>query len=172
LGWSGLVLAANRRQGSGKTPAGTFGISSAFGRKADPGTRLPYVKVDRNDAWTYNPSVPSTYNMFQSADKSWSSYGGYVEHLWSYGSQYDYVAVLDYNLPRGPITTGPDGIRRTQRPANTRAGGGIFLHVTNGKVTAGCVAVPAQTMALLLRWLRPSRHPVIVIGTDASIDRM
>ena len=172
LGWSGLALAADRRQGTGKTPAGTFGIVSAFGRKSDPGTALPYIHVDRNDAWTYNPRYPSTYNMFQSADRSWSNYSGYVEHLWSYGTQYDYVSVLDYNLPDGPITTGPDGVRRTKNPADTRAGGGIFLHVTNGKVTAGCVAIPEATMKAVLRWLKPSKHPVIVIGTESAINRM
>ncbi len=172
LGWSGLALAADRRQGTGKTPAGTFAIVSAFGRKADPGTRLPYRQVDRNDAWTYNPRYPSTYNMFQSVDRSWSSYGGYVEHLWDYGTQYNYVSVLDYNLPEGPITTGPNGVRRTENPANTKAGGGIFLHVTNGKVTAGCIAVPESTMRQILQWLDPNRKPVIVIGTQSAITTM
>jgi L,D-peptidoglycan transpeptidase YkuD (ErfK/YbiS/YcfS/YnhG family) len=172
LGWSGLALEADRRQGTGKTPAGTFAIVSAFGRKADPGTELPYTQVDRNDAWTYNPRYPSTYNMFQSVDRSWASYGGYVEHLWSYGTQYNYVSVLDYNLPEGPITTGPNGVRRTSNPANTRAGGGIFLHVTNGKVTAGCIAVPESTMRSILQWLDPDRKPVIVIGTESAITKM
>lgn len=172
LGWSGLTLAAQRRQGTGKTPAGTFGIVGAFGRKADPGTALPYRQFDRTDAWTYNPRYPLTYNVFQNVDRSWSSYGDYVERLWSYGSQYDYVSVLDYNLPEGPITTGPDGIRRTSRPADTRAGGGIFLHVTNGKVTAGCIAIPEATMRQVLRWLDPNREPVIVIGTESAINRM
>lgn len=172
LGWSGIELAAQRRQGTGKTPAGTFGMVSAFGRKADPGTALPYRQFDRSDAWTYNPKYPSTYNVFQTVDRSWSSYGDYVEQLWSYGSQYDYVSVLDYNLPKGPITAGPDGIRRTAKPADTRAGGGIFLHVTNGKVTAGCIAIPEATMRQVLRWLNPNSKPVIVIGTESAINRM
>ncbi len=172
LGWSGLALAKDRRQGTGKTPAGTFAIVSAFGRKADPGTELRYTQVDRNDAWTYNPSYPSTYNIFQSVDRSWSNYGGYVEHLWSYGTQYNYVSVLDYNLPDGPIVTGANGVRRTSSPANTRAGGGIFLHVTNGKVTAGCIAIPENTMREVLRWLDPDRKPVIVVGTESAITRM
>ena len=37
------------------------------------------------------------------------------EHLWSYGRQYNYVAVMDYNLPGGPIRTGADGVRRRRR---------------------------------------------------------
>ena len=67
LGWSGLYLAAERRQGTGKTPAGTFAIPRAFGRLADPGTELPYRQFDRDDAWTYNPERPATYNVYQTS---------------------------------------------------------------------------------------------------------
>ena len=77
--------------------------------------------------WTYNPRVPSTYNVFQDADRSWKSYGGYVEELWDMGYQSDYVAVLDYNLPEGPIRTGAKGVRRSSTPPDTRRGGGIFF---------------------------------------------
>ncbi len=172
LGWSGLAPERDRRQGTGKTPAGTFGLVSAFGRQADPGTSLAYRQVDRDDAWTYNPRVPSTYNVFQTVNRSWSSYGGYVERLWSYGVQYDYVAVMDYNLPTGPIRTDASGVRRATNPADTRKGGGIFLHVTNGKVTAGCIAIPKDTMRDILQWLKPGADPVIVVGPESVIDRM
>lgn len=172
LGWSGLYKADQRRQGTGKTPAGTFAIPWAFGRKADPGTELRYRQFDRDDAWTYNPRNPRTYNVFQDAPVSWDSYGSYVEELWSYGMQYNYVAVMDYNLPDGPIRRGPDGVRRVAKPADTRAGGGIFLHVSNGKTTAGCIAIPEDTMRDVLRWLDPDRKPVIVVGPESVIDRM
>jgi L,D-peptidoglycan transpeptidase YkuD (ErfK/YbiS/YcfS/YnhG family) len=171
LGWSGLYLAAQRRQGTGKTPAGTFAIPSAFGRLADPGTALPYRQFDRNDAWTYDPDHPRTYNIFQTSRAGWAGYSD-AEHLWSYGDQYNYVAVMDYNLPDGPIRTGADGVRRTATPADTRAGGGIFLHVTNGKVTAGCIAIPQRQMRDVLRWLDPDRSPVIVVGPESAITRM
>jgi L,D-peptidoglycan transpeptidase YkuD (ErfK/YbiS/YcfS/YnhG family) len=172
LGWSGLYLAGQRRQGTGKTPAGTFAIPRAFGRLADPGTKLPYRRFDRDDAWTYNPARPATYNVYQTSRAGWAGYGGYAEHLWSYGRQYDYVAVMDYNLPGGPIRTGADGVRRAAEPANTKAGGGIFLHVTNGKVTAGCIAIPQRQMRDVLRWLDPDRRPVIVVGPESVITRM
>lgn len=172
LGWSGLVLAGERRQGTGKTPAGTFAIPAAFGRLPDPGTALPYRQFDRTDAWTYDPRHPSTYNVFQTADRTWRSYGGYVERLWEYGSQYRYVAVLDFNLPDGPVRTGADGVRRVSRPANTRAGGGIFLHVSNGTKTAGCIAIPQERMRAILRWLDPAKHPRIVVGPLSVITRM
>ena len=166
LGSGGLIAGSERRQGTGKTPLGTYGIEWAFGRAADPGTALRYVQIDRNDAWTYNPKVPSTYNVFQTAPNAWRGYGRYIERLWGYGPQYDYVLVLDYNLPEGRIVRDADGIRRSTTPANTRRGGGIFLHVTNGKVTAGCIAIPRDDMATLLRWLDPAKDPVIVIALD------
>ena len=78
------------------------------------------------------------------------------------GRQYDYVAVMDYNLPRGEITTGPDGVRRAKTPADTRKGGGIFLHVSKGEPTAGCIAVNERTMKRILRWLDPAANPVII----------
>ena len=163
LGYSGLTPAGKRRQGTGKTPTGSFEVVSAFGRKPDPGTSLPYRQIDRNDVWTYDPRVPSTYNMMQTIKRSWKAYGDYIEYLWSYGVQYDYVAVLDYNLPPGPIRKGADGVRRTDVPANTAKGGGIFLHASNGKVTAGCISVPVKQMRAITRWLDPAMDPLVVI---------
>jgi L,D-peptidoglycan transpeptidase YkuD (ErfK/YbiS/YcfS/YnhG family) len=163
LGYGGLVPGDKRRQATGTTPTGTYSVVSAFGRKADPGTALNYIRVDRNDAWTYNPKVPSTYNLFQNADRSWKSYGKYVEELWDMGMQYNYVAVLDYNLPKGQIRTGKNGVRRTNEPANTRLGGGIFLHVDNGKKTAGCISIAQPAMRNILRWLDPDQEPMITI---------
>ena len=67
LGYGGLVLGTQRKQGTGTTPAGTYAITSAFGSLPDPGTRLPYRAFDRNDSWTYDPDHPFTYNVFQTA---------------------------------------------------------------------------------------------------------
>jgi L,D-peptidoglycan transpeptidase YkuD (ErfK/YbiS/YcfS/YnhG family) len=163
LGYGGLVAGNNRKQGTGTTPTGTYAFTSAFGIKSDPGTKLNYIKVDKNDAWTYNPRVPSTYNIFQTANKNWSSYGNYVEILSTYRKQYNYVAVLDFNLPAGKITQGANGINRTDQSANTIRGGGIFLHVSNGTKTAGCIAIPEKAMKAILEWLDPKKNPVIVI---------
>lgn len=169
VGARGIVAGADRRQGTNTTPAGTYAITSAFGRKPNPGTTLPYVHIDTNDAWTYNPKVPDTYNLLQSAPVSWRSYGGYVEHLWDLGRQYNYVAVLNYNLPDGTITTDARGVRRTSEPANTRAGGGIFLHVSKGVPTAGCISINEDVMRHVMNWLDLAKHPVIVIGSAKAL---
>ena len=172
LGYGGLVPAAARRQSTGTTPAGTFAIPSAFGRRGNPGTSMPYVQVDRNDSWPYDRDHPRTYNVFQDRPVDRAAYGGSIEWLWSKGPQYDYVAVMDYNLPDGRVIRGRDGIRRTTRPANTRAGGGIFLHVSKGEPTAGCISVPEDAMRTLLQWLDPQRSPVIVVGPTSEIGRL
>lgn len=163
LGYGGLVPGDKREQGTGTTPTGTYAFTSAFGIKPNPGTKFSYIKVDNNDAWTYNPKFPSTYNIFQTANKDWSSYGNYVEILSTYRKQYNYVAVLDFNLPAGEITKGANGINRTDQSANTSRGGGIFLHVSNGTKTAGCIAIPEGAMKEILEWLDPEKNPVIVI---------
>jgi L,D-peptidoglycan transpeptidase YkuD (ErfK/YbiS/YcfS/YnhG family) len=172
LGYGGLAPAASRRQATGTTPAGSFEIVSGFGRSRDPGTALPYRRVDRDDAWTYNPRVPATYNLFQDAPVNWSSYGDNVEMLWSYGLLYDYAAILDYNLPSGPVTRNARGMRVTTEPADTSAGGGIFLHVGNGKPTAGCIAIPRSQMKTLMRWLDPALDPVLVVGPRDEITEL
>ena len=163
LGYGGLVPGNKRRQGTGTTPIGLFAVLDAFGRKPDPGARVPYVRVDRNDAWTYNPRVPRTYNVFQTADRSWKSYGNYVEMLWDMGMQYNYVSVLDYNLPGGSIRTKPNGVRVSDAPPNTQRGGGIFLHVDNGRKTAGCIAIEESVMRDVLTWIDPAKDPHILI---------
>ena len=168
LGRHGLVQGSQRRQSTGTTPMGTYALNAAFGRLPDPGGKLPYIRIDRNDAWTYNPRDPSTYNLFQSVDRSWASYGGYVEHLWQLGPQYDYVVTTGFNEPTGKITKSKDGVRRATNPSDTRRGGGIFLHVSKGEPTVGCVSMPRFDMLRLVRWLDPAAHPKVVIGLESE----
>jgi L,D-peptidoglycan transpeptidase YkuD (ErfK/YbiS/YcfS/YnhG family) len=171
VGYNGFVPAAQRRQSTGTTPAGTFAVLGAFGTGPDPGTALAYRRVDGNDWWPYDPRDPETYNVWQprrgpAADwrPSWA------EHLSSYGRQYRHAAVLDFNLPAGVHRSG--GEWRADTPADTRRGGGIFLHVNGPGATAGCVSVRAADMRALLRWLRPGRGPVIVMGPRSAITRL
>ena len=169
LGRSGLIPAQSRKQSTSTTPMGTFNLSSAFGRSANPGAQLSYVQVDRNDAWTYNPKVPSTYNLFQNTTRSWKSYGKYVEHLWALGPQYDYVVVTDFNKPPGEVYTASGGVNRASSPADTKRGGGIFLHVSKGIPTAGCVSMAKNVMRSMLNWLDPKANPVVIIGLEHTL---
>ena len=50
-------------------------------------------------------------------------------------------------------------------------GSGIFLHASTGRPTLGCVSLPLPQLLTILRWLRPAKEPLIVIGTRATIRR-
>ena len=65
---------------------------------------------------------------------------------------YDYGAVIAYNAARA-----------------AGLGSAIFLHVSHGSSTAGCVALPTDQLLALLRWLDPGRAPVIAIGTHDAL---
>jgi L,D-peptidoglycan transpeptidase YkuD (ErfK/YbiS/YcfS/YnhG family) len=172
VGRAGFVLADGRRQSSGTSPAGTFGLVAAFGNGPDPGTALPYRVVDRSDWWVYDPRDPGSYNLLQPrrvATAAWRT--SWAEDLSGYGGQYRYVAVLDFNLPAG-VARAADGQLVAAEPADTRLGGGIFLHVSGPGATSGCVSVDRATMRSTLRWLDPAQHPVIVMGPRSAIDRL
>ncbi len=76
--------------------------------------------------------------------------------------------MVDYNAPNDIRTTAP-GQRVATRTANVRKGGGVFLHVEEGKPTAGCVAVPQAQMRAILQWLDPAKRPLIVMEPQSSL---
>jgi L,D-peptidoglycan transpeptidase YkuD (ErfK/YbiS/YcfS/YnhG family) len=76
-------------------------------------------------------------------------FGGGSEALWQTVPSYDYFAVIAYN--RHPIVPGK--------------GSAIFLHVSNGHPTAGCVSIAVADLLRVLRALRPKLDPLIDITT-------
>jgi L,D-peptidoglycan transpeptidase YkuD (ErfK/YbiS/YcfS/YnhG family) len=131
-----------------RTPAGTFPLTEAFGRLADPGTALPY-RVINGDDWWVSDAGSALYNRFTECARAACPFDTSAgEHLTDAGASYDRAVVIDYN----------------RRPAVPGAGSAFFLHVTNGAATAGCVAVPETSLVAIMRWLQPSAHPLISIG--------
>ena len=172
LGWNGWVPAGRRRQDTGTTPAGRFTVPAAFGNRVDPGTRLPYTEVDGDDVWPYEPRDPATYNIYQPARAAGSHWRtDYRERLASYGYQYAYAVVLGFNLPGGVHWSAGRQQYVATRRADTRRGGGIFLHVQRSRYTAGCVAGPLDDVRWVVRWLDPARGPRIVTGPTSWVKR-
>jgi L,D-peptidoglycan transpeptidase YkuD (ErfK/YbiS/YcfS/YnhG family) len=172
LGWNGFVPAAKRRQSTGTTPAGRFGMRYAFGTRADPGGPIRYRRVDGNDFWPYEPRDPATYNIYQPSKAPatrWRS--DYVERLADYGYEYAYSIVLGFNLPRGVHWSQSRRQYVARRPADTERGGGIFLHVKQKRYTAGCVSAPIRHVRWLVRWLDPELRPRIVMGPGHWVRR-
>jgi len=148
IGRSGV--SADRSEGDGTTPAGTFTLTEAFGNGPDPGSGLPYRPVHDQDYWVGDSSSPY-YNTWQSGPPNGRF--GYAEKLWTMPESYRHVVVIDYN--RFPVVPG--------------RGSAIFLHVWNANPTSGCVAIDVDRLVEIMRWLDPAQHPKIAIGTDAQL---
>ncbi|MEP6651701.1 MAG: L,D-transpeptidase family protein [Lapillicoccus sp.] len=165
IGYHGWVRGAQRVQSTGTTPAGRYRLPYAFGRLADPGAEIAYRRFDTSDWWPYEPRDPATYNVWQwhkAATSRWRR--DKAEHLWDYQDQYAYGVVIGFNLPAGIHYSHRRGQWVADQRADTRRGGGIFLHVRGSGATAGCVAMRRAQLRWLIRWLSPTAHAQIVMG--------
>jgi len=147
IGSSGLK--ANKSEGDGSTPIGTYAIGSVmYGVSANPGLAYPYHRIVCGDWWDEDSSSVS-YNRFVHLPCSTPPpFGGDSEALWQITPQYDYFAVVDYN----------------DSPTVPGRGSAIFIHLSVGEPTAGCIALPEAQLLTTLRWLEPGAHPLVVIG--------
>ena len=144
VGTRGLAPPGEKREGDGRTPSGVYGFDFFFGVEADPGVTFPYRRVTgRSIVWDDDPSS-ALYNTWVDLDRQQA--GAEPEPMYSVPA-YNHGAVIAYNAARTP------GL-----------GSAIFLHVSTGGPTAGCVSLPAGQLVEVLRWLDPSREPRIVLG--------
>jgi L,D-peptidoglycan transpeptidase YkuD (ErfK/YbiS/YcfS/YnhG family) len=144
-------MSAHPSESISATPEGSFTLTQAFGHDRNPGTQLPYLQTNPDDWWISQPGP--LYNTHQRcAAQCGFTQGDPNEHLYYETPYYDYAVVIDYNTANAP-----GGVRQG-------AGSAFFLHVSVGAPTAGCVAVPVGDLIGILRWLRPARHPRILIG--------
>ncbi|MFJ9441699.1 L,D-transpeptidase family protein [Kitasatospora sp. NPDC101235] len=133
-GWT-----TDHNEGDLRSPIGVFSLTDAGGRKADPGSKLPYDK---------DPSFVV------------SGTGFFGDQL---AGSFDYVVAIDYNRVPGNSPLDP------RRPMGSKKGGGIWLHVDHDGPTHGCVSIPEDKMAQLIRTLDPAAHPVIVMGDATAL---
>ncbi|MEV6774072.1 L,D-transpeptidase family protein [Nocardia sp. NPDC051030] len=131
-----------------RTPVGTWSLTEAFGYQSRDDLRLPYRHIGTSDWWVSDVSSP-LYNTYYHCDSGTCPFDEDAsENLGRAGFVYDQAVVIDYN----------------RSPAIPGAGSAFFLHNTNDRPTAGCVAIPAANLRAIMRWLDPARHPVIAIG--------
>jgi L,D-peptidoglycan transpeptidase YkuD (ErfK/YbiS/YcfS/YnhG family) len=147
-------VSAHHVEGDGTTPEGAYGIGQVmYGVDPDPGVHYAYHQLVCGDWWNEDPSSPA-YNRFVHVPcGEVPHFGGDSEALWQSPGAYAYFALIDYNTD----------------PAVPGAGSAIFLHVSTGGPTDGCVSLPEPELLRTLRWLYPGRSPRIAIGTTASI---
>ncbi|MFF2657087.1 L,D-transpeptidase family protein [Kitasatospora sp. NPDC058032] len=133
-GWT-----TDHNEGDLRSPIGVFSLTDAGGRKADPGSRLPYDK---------DPNFVVSGTGFAGEQLAGS---------------FDYVVAINYNRVPGNSPLDP------RRPSGSTKGGGIWIHVDHGGPTHGCVSIPEEKMTQLIRTLDPAARPVIVMGDAASL---
>lgn len=144
VGARGIAPPGEKREGDGRTPSGVYGFDFFFGVTADPGVKFPYRRVTgRSIVWDDDPASP-LYNTWVDLDHQRA--GADPEPMYN-PPAYAHGAVIAYNTARTPTL-----------------GSAIFLHVSTGGPTAGCVSLPEEQLVDLLRWLDPAREPRIALG--------
>jgi L,D-peptidoglycan transpeptidase YkuD (ErfK/YbiS/YcfS/YnhG family) len=143
LGRGGIK--ANKREGDGGTPKGTFRPRRLWWR-ADrhkrPRTFLPVRAIGPEDGWCEDPASRH-YNQPVRLDRT---QGG--DRLRRDDPLYDFIVEIDHNYA----------------PRIKRRGSAVFLHLARANFgpTAGCVSMTRSAMLRLLRRLGPQTR--IVIG--------
>lgn len=136
VGRSGVK--ADKHEGDGATPAGTYPLVSIFyrpDRVAAPASALPVTPLAPNHGWVDAAGDPN-YNRLVTLP-----YPASAEEMWREDGLYDALVLIGYNLD--PVVPG--------------AGSAIFLHIASPdwKPTAGCVAVEKGVLLRLLPLLGP-----------------
>lgn len=143
-----------KREGDGKSPAGLFPLTFAFGRPDRPGdVKLSYTKlegysecVDDVDSGHYNKLV----DRLKVGNFDWKS----SEKMLEVGLEYDlglFVAHNSYPVRRGD-------------------GSCIFLHIWKDATTgtSGCTAMRREDLQRVLAWADPAKNPYLIQLTEAD----
>jgi L,D-peptidoglycan transpeptidase YkuD (ErfK/YbiS/YcfS/YnhG family) len=138
-------IRANKREGDGGTPRGTFRLRRLWwraDRMSRPMTQLPVRRIRGDDAWCADPR-DRHYN--QPVRRDASTCGDRLkraDHL------YDLIVELDHNT----------------RPRIAGRGSAVFIHIARPGFTptAGCVALAAPALRRLLA--HTSRRTRIAVG--------
>jgi L,D-peptidoglycan transpeptidase YkuD (ErfK/YbiS/YcfS/YnhG family) len=142
LGRGGIK--ANKREGDGGTPRGTFRAKRLWWRAerhARPATLLPARRIKPDDGWCEDPS-DRHYNRPVRLPA-----GIPADRLARKDDLYDFIVEIDHNT----------------RPRIAGRGSAVFIHVARPrfKPTAGCVALDIGSLRRLLARLGPRTRIVV-----------
>lgn len=137
----------HKKEGDGKTPAGLYSFTMAFGLKSDPGAKLIYRRITEYDYWLDDIKSPY-YNTWVNSLEIPGDYTS--EHLIDHAPQYNYALNINYN---------PDCI--------PGLGSAIFLHGFNGLGhTTGCIAISEKYVKTLIQNIDSAAKILIVPDND------
>lgn len=166
IGRSGLAWAADsapdkvkefKKEGDGRSPAGLFPITYAFGSSTKPEElTFPYVRLEEFTECVDDPAS-THYNKIVDRMKvgifDWKS----SEKMLAVGEEYGLGLFVAYN----------------SYPARAGDGSCIFLHVWKNEdsPTSGCTAMARLDLERIVSWLEPGRSPYLVQLTAGDHDR-
>lgn len=142
LGRGGIK--ANKREGDGGTPRGTFLAKRLWWRAerhARPATLLPARRIRPDDGWCEDP-IDRHYNRPVKLPA-----GSTADRLARADALYDFIVEIDHNT----------------RPRIAGRGSAVFIHVARShfKPTAGCVALDINSLRRLLAHVGPRTRIVV-----------
>jgi L,D-peptidoglycan transpeptidase YkuD (ErfK/YbiS/YcfS/YnhG family) len=138
-------IRANKREGDGGTPRGTFRLKRLWwraDRMARPRTLLPVRPIRPDDGWCEDPG-DRHYNQPVRVPE-----GSPADRLWRADQLYDLIIELDHNT----------------RPRIAGRGSAVFVHIARPGFapTAGCIALTPPALRQLVARTGPRTR--IVIG--------
>jgi D-alanyl-D-alanine dipeptidase len=142
-----------KKEGDGKSPAGVFALTSAFGfEEAGAGLRLPYVQLTKTLECVDDPGSRYYNRLVDRSEISspdWKSSEKMREI-----EEYVFGVVVAQN----------------SEPVEPGAGSCIFLHAWSGpeSATVGCTAMPTERIREIVHWLDAAARPVLVQLTEES----
>ena len=142
LGRGGIK--ANKREGDGATPRGTFRLKRLWwraGRHPRPATMLPAQRIMSDDGWCEDPSDRHYNRRIKVPPNS------KADRLARKDNLYDFIIEIDHNT----------------RPRIAGRGSAVFIHVARPGFTptAGCIALNIFSLRRLLA--RLGRQTKIVV---------
>ena len=133
-----------------KSPIGLFNFTKFFGIADNPGTKVPYLKLNDSLYWVSDPKS-SKYNQMVNIETFTDFDTKLSEHLIDETDAYKYAMNINYN------PTGIPGI-----------GSAIFLHCsTEYPFTLGCVSIPEKDMLKVIK--TANEKAVIIIDEYKNI---
>lgn len=145
-----------KAEGDGRSPAGVFHLGEGFSKTDTLHTQWPFFVVHEYHRCVDDPQS-TYYNSLLDENKVFTKDWQSAENLRMKENYYDIAVVVEHNM----------------HPIEKGSGSCIFLHIWNNyeNGTAGCVAVSADKMLKIARWLDPEKNPRIAILTSDLYDK-
>jgi L,D-peptidoglycan transpeptidase YkuD (ErfK/YbiS/YcfS/YnhG family) len=155
MGWgrglhTSLAVGPRKREGDGRSPAGVFRLTQAFGT-ADSlppqAAGFPYAK-SRSTSYCVEDVRSTYYNQLVDSSRVSASAWEQRSPLLRADGLFDWAVVVQQNAP--------DIVKS--------AGSCVFLHIWRGpnRPTSGCTSLPERELEDVIAWLAAAHEPLLV----------